>query len=187
MIKHDNITEFNDELPLTEKRVFIVLSQYWHTIFLKLLWHNLYCLKHCINKDLTWEQTESVIIVDDHLLKVFEVIWTLSSSAIVLDFKWPFWMAVSQHGMWRSVFLGKPSQRSPSWDYGWSCASALCAWIFKSWAGFHAYWKIWVGFRSRMKSCQNFSGGCFHIWTCSSIQWIHHRIGSKFSARLKEL
>ncbi len=42
------ITEFNEELPLTENWVFtIVLLHYWHTIFLfntvKLLWHNLYC------------------------------------------------------------------------------------------------------------------------------------------------
>ncbi len=118
---------------------------------------------------------------------MLELIWTLSCSAIALDFKLPFWMAVSQHGMWRFVFLGKPSQRSPSRDYGRSCASALCARIFKSWAGFHADWKIWAGFRRRMKSCQNFSGGSFHIWTYSSIQWIHHRFGSMFSARQKEL
>ncbi len=40
----DDITVFNDELPLTENWVFtIVLLYYWHTIFLfntvKLLWH----------------------------------------------------------------------------------------------------------------------------------------------------
>ena len=44
----DDITEFNEELPLTEKLVFtIVILHYWHTIFLinvvQLLWHNLYC------------------------------------------------------------------------------------------------------------------------------------------------
>ncbi len=55
----DDITEFNDELPLTEKWVFtIVLLHYWQTMFLfntvKLLWHNL-CYKRYINKgDLTW-------------------------------------------------------------------------------------------------------------------------------------
>ncbi len=43
----DDITGFNDELPLTENWVFtIVLLHYWQTIFLfdnvKLLWHNLY-------------------------------------------------------------------------------------------------------------------------------------------------
>ncbi len=55
----DDITEFNDELPLTENWVFtIVILHYWQTMFLfntvKLLWHNL-CYKHYINKgDLTW-------------------------------------------------------------------------------------------------------------------------------------
>ncbi len=44
----DDISEFNDLLPLTENWVFtIVLLHYWHTIFLfytvKLLWHNVCC------------------------------------------------------------------------------------------------------------------------------------------------
>ncbi len=44
----DDITEFNDELPLTQNWVLTsVFLHYRHTIFLfdtvKLLWHNLYC------------------------------------------------------------------------------------------------------------------------------------------------
>ncbi len=49
----DDITEFNDELPLTENWVFtIVLLHYLHTIFLfdivKLLWHNICIVKSAI-------------------------------------------------------------------------------------------------------------------------------------------
>ncbi len=57
----NDITEFNNEMPLTENWKNLILSFYIiNTLFynfytVQLLWHNLYCSKHYINKgDLTW-------------------------------------------------------------------------------------------------------------------------------------
>lgn len=144
-----------------------------------------------------------VFLVDCHLMKQFEIIQVLPSlwmllwlnrmflakDAVLPDFKVSIRMASS---LVQPVCVGcgdNLCQFVPSWETFtalsvprlWTplCQRTLC--MIPQKAGrapqepsdLRAFWR---------SSRQNISGKTFHIWTHSSIRWIHHHSGRKLAA-----